>query len=181
MDCPPLAAAFDQQSADACVLETEIVDEEVGFHAPLNQLTGCNPLWNGTAGPRPPCAANVPTPALIPVQTSLPTNWTEIGCVAEGTNGRALVGASTTSPNMTRAMCVSLCQTKGFGLAGVEYSDECYCDNEMRNGASNTTVMWNDCTNHCAGNGTYIACISPVSRLYLACISPASNIGVIDV
>ena len=82
---------------------------------------------------------------------------------------------------MTRAMCVSLCQTKGFGLAGVEYSDECYCDNEMRNGASNTTVMWNDCTNHCAGNGTYIACISPVSRLYLACISPASNIGVIDV
>ena len=159
MDCPPLAAAFDQQSADACVLETEIVDEEVGFHAPLNQLTGCNPLWNGTAGPRPPCAANVPTPALIPVQTSLPTNWTEIGCVAEGTNGRALVGASTTSPNMTRAMCVSFCQNKGFGLAGVEYSDECYCDNEMRNGASNTTVMWNECTNHCAGNGAYLGYI----------------------
>ncbi len=68
--------------------------------------------------------------------------------------GSALTGASTTSPTMTRAMaCVSFCQEKGFGLAGVEYSDECYCDNEMRNAATNTTVMSNECTNHCAGNG----------------------------
>ncbi|TFK82488.1 WSC-domain-containing protein [Polyporus arcularius HHB13444] len=152
MDCPALAAAFDQQSADACVLETQIVNEEVGLHGPLDELAGCNPLWNGTTGPRPSCAANLTIPALVPVQTSLPTNWTEIGCVAEGPNGRALTGASTTSPTMTRATCVSFCQEKGFGLAGVEYSDECYCDNEMRNAATNTTVMWNECTNHCAGN-----------------------------
>ncbi|KAI0739627.1 hypothetical protein C8Q80DRAFT_1288255 [Daedaleopsis nitida] len=162
--CPPLAAVFDQASADACVLETQIVDENTGFHGPLSQLPGCNPIWNGT-GAHPACPPNLATPSLVSVTTPLPTNWTEIGCIAEGTTGRALTGASTTSPNMTRAACAAFCQTKGFALAGVEFSDECYCDNRMRNGASNSTVLWNECTNHCAGNSDEI-CGGP-SRLTL--------------
>ena len=93
-------------------------------------------------------------PQLIPVQAPLPTNWSEFGCIAEGTSGRALVGASMTNLNTTRAACVAFCELKGFALAGVEFSDECYCDDELRNGASNVTVAWNECTNHCAGNST---------------------------
>ncbi|EJF58368.1 WSC-domain-containing protein [Dichomitus squalens LYAD-421 SS1] len=153
MDCPPLAAAMDQASADACVLETEIVDEDTGFETPLSALPGCNPLWNGT-GLRTECLSDAELPQLIPAQTPLPTNWSKIGCIAEGTDGRALIGASTTSPNLTRAACVAFCESKGFALAGVEFSDECYCDDELRNGATNTTLIWNECTNHCAGNAT---------------------------
>ncbi|KAI0709314.1 hypothetical protein C8Q76DRAFT_105863 [Earliella scabrosa] len=163
LNCPPLAAAFDQASADACVLETEIVDEEVGFSGPLQKLPGCNPLWDGT-GTRPTCPST-PAPPLVPVTASLPGNWSEVGCIAEGTTGRALTGASTTAPNMTRAMCASFCQAKGFALAGVEYSNECYCDSQMRHGATATTVAWNECKNICAGNA-YEICGGP-SRLTL--------------
>lgn len=151
MNCPPLARIFDQASADACVLETQIVDEPAGFTSPITTLPGCNPLWDGT-GPRPTCP-NQPTPALVPAQTPLPAGWTEIGCIAEGTNGRALTGASMTSPGMTRAACANFCASKNFTLAGVEFSDECYCDNQMRNGAAGSTVTWNECSNTCAGNG----------------------------
>ncbi|RDX43613.1 WSC-domain-containing protein [Lentinus brumalis] len=154
MDCPPLAANFNQASADACVLETQVVAEDTGFSSPIKVLPGCNPLWDGT-GPRPTCSV-LNTPSLVPAQTPLPTGWTEVGCIAEGTNGRALTGASTTSPTMTRAACASFCASKGFALAGVEFSDECYCDSQMRNGASDSTVTWNECTNHCAGNANEI-------------------------
>ena len=100
MDCPVLAAVFDQPSADACVLEPDIVDEETGFDAPITVLPGCNPFWNGTV-PKPPCPdPNAPTPALVPAQIPIPTGWTELGCIAEAPSGRALTGASTTSPNL---------------------------------------------------------------------------------
>lgn len=163
LDCPPLAAVYDQASADACVLETQIVDEDTGFVNPISSLPGCNLPWDGT-GPRPTCPSG-PAPAIVPVATTLPTNWTEIGCTAEGPTGRALIGASRTSPNMTRASCAAFCQEKGFALAGAEYSDECYCDNELRNGASNTTVTWNECSNHCAGNGTLATCLFNIQLL----------------
>ena len=99
-----------------------------------------------------PSDPNAPTPALVPAQTPIPTGWTELGCIAEAPSGRALTGASTTSPNMTRAACVDFCASKGFSIAGAEFSDECYCDDEMRNGATMDLVIWNECTNHCAGN-----------------------------
>ncbi|KAI1789216.1 WSC-domain-containing protein [Ganoderma leucocontextum] len=172
MDCPPLAAVFDQASADACVLETQIVDEDTGFSAPISVLPGCNPLWNGT-GARPTCSGNssLPVPQLIPVQTPLPTNWSEIGCIAEGMNGRALTGASTTNPNMTPASCAAFCEEEGFALAGVEYSDECYCDDELRNDASNATVLWNECNNRCAGNTNEI-CGGPMRLTLLVTSNP---------
>ena len=56
---------------------------------------------------------------------------------------------------MTKSVCADFCASKGFKLAGVEFSDECYCDNQVRNGASETTITWNLCSNHCAGNGEY--------------------------
>ncbi|TBU27996.1 WSC-domain-containing protein [Dichomitus squalens] len=152
MDCPPLAAVFDQASADACTLETDIVDENIGLDSPITQLPGCNPFWDGT-GTKPACPnANAATPSLVAAQPPLPSGWNEIGCIAEGTNGRALTGASTTSPNMTKAVCADFCASKGFKLAGVEFSDECYCDNQVRNGASQNTITWNLCSNHCSGN-----------------------------
>ncbi|KAI0659966.1 WSC-domain-containing protein [Cubamyces menziesii] len=147
MDCPPLAAVFDQAAADACTLEGSVVDENIGLTTPLTSLPGCNPIY----GSGKPCA-NAGTPQLIPAQDPLPTGWTELGCIAEGTNGRALPALSMKDPNMTRAMCASYCGSHGYKLAGVEFSDECYCDNSVKNGASETFLTWSECSNHCAGN-----------------------------
>lgn len=148
--CPPLQAAVDQDAANACVIEGQIVDEEIGLTSPIASLPGCNPIWDGT-GSRPTCTDLV-TPGLVDAQKPLPSGWSDVGCIVEGTSGRALTGASTTDPAMTKAMCASFCDSKGFSYAGAEYSDECYCGNSFMNGASDTLVTWSDCSIQCAGN-----------------------------
>jgi hypothetical protein len=45
--------------------------------------------------------------------------------IAEGSSGRALTGAQTSSQSMTPALCASYCSNLGFGLSGTEYSTEC--------------------------------------------------------
>lgn len=47
-----------------------------------------------------------------------------VGVIAEGTNGRALTGASTSSPTMTNAICAAYCTGAGFALSGTEYGVE---------------------------------------------------------
>ena len=165
MDCPALAAVFDQAAADACVIEEDVVDENVGFDGPMTVLPGCNPIWDGT-GTKPACQSTNTVPALVPAQIPLPSGWNQLGCIAEGTNGRALTGASTKSPNMTRAFCANYCGAQGFSLAGVEFSDECYCDNQVRNGASETFITDDLCSNKCAGNGMF-----PLSPQRRHCLS----------
>ncbi|KAH9848790.1 WSC-domain-containing protein [Lenzites betulinus] len=146
-DCAPLAAVIDQTAADACVYEGDLVDEDVGLDAPITTLPGCNPVF----GTGQTCTVK-PNPPLVPAQTPLPAGWTALGCVAEGTNGRALTQLSTTAPNMTTAVCAAFCASHGFSLAGAEFGDECYCDNTLKNGASGAVLAWDQCTSHCAGN-----------------------------
>ncbi|KAI0823488.1 WSC-domain-containing protein [Trametes gibbosa] len=150
-DCPPLKAVVDQAAADACVLETSIVDEDIGLNGPIAKLPGCNPIY----GTNEACT-NGADPALVPAQQPLPSGWTELGCIAEGTNGRALPAVQTKFANMTKAMCASYCGSQGYKLAGAEFSDECYCDNSVKNGASENFLTWSQCSNHCAGNNNEI-------------------------
>jgi hypothetical protein len=58
----------------------------------------------------------------------LPRDW-KLACssgimVAEGTTGRALTGASTSSSDMTPKVCTAYCSSLGFALSGVEWSSE---------------------------------------------------------
>jgi hypothetical protein len=46
--------------------------------------------------------------------------------VAEGTIGRALISASTTSSSMTPGFCASYCTNLGYPISGTEYSSEWY-------------------------------------------------------
>ncbi|KAF7361017.1 hypothetical protein MSAN_01131900 [Mycena sanguinolenta] len=70
------------------------------------------------------------------VPTSLPGNWTSKGCYTDGqAAGRTLTGASyTDTTGMTVESCIAFCDGKGWVLAGVEYAQECYCDNYIENG-----------------------------------------------
>ncbi|KAI0367419.1 WSC-domain-containing protein [Pilatotrama ljubarskyi] len=149
MDCPPLKAVFDQDAADACVLETSIVNENIGLTEPISALPGCNPIYG--SGKSQACAQAV-APQIVPAQNPLPSGWSELGCIAEGTSGRALPALTMKDPGMTKAMCASYCGSHGYKLAGVEFGDECYCDNSVKNGASMNFLTWSQCNNHCAGN-----------------------------
>ncbi|KAJ7758795.1 copper radical oxidase [Mycena maculata] len=86
------------------------------------------------------------------VPTSLPGNWTSEGCYTDNqAAGRTLTGASfTNTTGMTVESCISFCGENNFILAGVEYAQECYCDNYIENGG--TTAPLSDCNMACTGN-----------------------------
>ncbi|KIP07217.1 hypothetical protein PHLGIDRAFT_35537 [Phlebiopsis gigantea 11061_1 CR5-6] len=174
--CQVLAPYINQDEAGACTLDSQIVNEAVGYSAPIPALPGCNPVRTdfSTAAS---CNGLV-TPGFANAAAPLTPGWGDLGCIAEGTNGRALTGASTTSPNMTANVCAGFCASKGFTYAGIEFGDECYCGNSFSNGATGNPVNWYECTSDCAGNSLYEKCGGP-QRLELlkagaASVTPSS-------
>lgn len=97
------------------------MDEDIGDTTAISVLPGCNMPWDGT-GPQPHCPLAA-TPSLVQAIQPLPSGWSDIGCIAEGTTGRALTGATIAISNMTRASCGAACGSRGFVYAGVEFGD----------------------------------------------------------
>ncbi|KAJ3553094.1 hypothetical protein NM688_g3799 [Phlebia brevispora] len=157
-DCPALAAVQDANAAAACEFSSQIVDEDIGLDGPISVLPGCNLPWDGN-GTMPACG-NLPTPGFVNAIEPLPSGWNAIGCIAEGTSGRALTGASISGSNMTKAVCSATCADLGFTYAGAEYGDECYCGNSFENGASQNTIPSEKCNTRCAAN-TFETCGGP--------------------
>ncbi|WVQ94260.1 hypothetical protein IAU59_001339 [Kwoniella sp. CBS 9459] len=93
---------------------------------------------------------------------TLPTGWaaTSPACISEASSGRALAADSFSADNMTISMCVSYCDVKGYGYAGLEYGRECYCANTLTN--TNPSSQAYGCNMPCAGDKTAI-CGGPSS------------------
>ncbi|KAI0782062.1 hypothetical protein C8Q75DRAFT_539770 [Abortiporus biennis] len=152
--CPPLKAHLNANAH--CVYPGQIVQEDIGDKHPINNLPGCNDVWDLT-GPKPTCASSSAS-AIVDTQTPILTGWSEFGCVAEASSGRALSGASyVDANNMTQNSCAAFCGQKGFKYAGVEWSQECYCGNSFSNSASGATLAAPTCNMPCKGN-EYQAC-----------------------
>ncbi len=82
-------------------------------------------LWNNTNYVAP---HNPPTPN---------NQFSYIGCFTEGRGGRALGAtagktafAKADAIGMTVEMCASICFNKGYNWMGVEYGQECYCNQD---------------------------------------------------
>ncbi|KAI0692895.1 hypothetical protein BC835DRAFT_1276877 [Cytidiella melzeri] len=148
--CPALHSYIDTTMASACKPDSTTPNEDVGLNDEISALPGCNALRAPGVAPSTVCAEAIP--GFIPYETPLPSGWGKVGCIAEGTSGRALSAASTTMSNMTTAGCVAFCTSKGFSIAGVEFGDECYCGNSFSNGATGTSVAVDQCNTACAGN-----------------------------
>ncbi|KAJ7186426.1 galactose oxidase, partial [Mycena filopes] len=85
------------------------------------------------------------------VPANLPGNWSSFGCYTDNTAARTLTGATTTDAvNMTVENCIDFCDAKQFIFAGVEFMQECYCDNFIENAATQTPIT--DCNLACKGN-----------------------------
>lgn len=126
-DCPAFAAVQDTIAPGACQFEGMIVNENIGADGAIAALPGCNLPWDGT-GPEPTCTFTA-TPGLIEAIQPLPSGWSDLGCIAEGTTGRALTGATVVASNMTKAFCSAACGSQGFIYAGAEYGDVRLCGN----------------------------------------------------
>ncbi|GJE85352.1 DUF1996 and WSC domain-containing protein [Phanerochaete sordida] len=158
--CQVLQPYIDQNAAKACTLAADVVNEDVGLNgSQLSALPGCNPVRTDFSTPAS-CPGQA-SPQFGKTVAALTPGWSDLGCIAEGTSGRALTGASTTSPNMTLNACAAYCGAGGFAFAGVEFGDECYCGNTLANGASQTPVASDQCSTACAGNPQYEKCGGP--------------------
>ncbi|EIN04521.1 galactose oxidase [Punctularia strigosozonata HHB-11173 SS5] len=85
------------------------------------------------------------------VPTKLPGNWTSKGCWTDDTGSRTLGAASfTDTANMTVENCISFCDKQSFIFAGIEFAQECYCDNFIKSSAAQSPLT--DCSDACTGN-----------------------------
>ena len=91
------------------------------------------------------------------------------GCYAEGTKGSALASTSWSAPNMTVEGGGGFGQGKGWGYAGVEYGDVCYCGSGISNGGGVAPDVETGCDMLCAGS-QYEFCGGP-NRLNVYSVS----------
>ena len=101
-------------------------------------------------------ASDAQNSAAAALQAKLPAGWKPAStkCVHE-VSGRALTGATTAGDDMTVEKCASFCSGKGYTLAGLEYSGECYCGNELSNGASLDKTS-DQCNMKCSGDASTV-------------------------
>ncbi|KAK8232248.1 hypothetical protein HDK90DRAFT_467432 [Phyllosticta capitalensis] len=82
--------------------------------------------------------------------------WSYLGCYTDSGNPRALGGINQAGATNSVESCIAFCQSKGFVLAGGEYSQECWCGNSI----TTTKNADTSCNMACSGNGTE-ACGGP--------------------
>ncbi|KAK2773429.1 copper radical oxidase [Colletotrichum kahawae] len=113
----------------------------------------CNMLCGGNnselcGGPN---RINLYKGAVAPKTPSvLPTGWKSQGCLKDNTGGRSLgVYVSVDGGSTNVANYIAACAAAGYALAGVEYAQECWCDNSIRFSGVSTT---DGCNMPCKGN-----------------------------
>jgi len=91
-----------------------------------------------------------PVPSVhSPIQVGI---WTSIGCYSDSVEARTLRTRVSVSGCMTEEACVAQCQSEKFGFAGVESSNECFCDTAISNGG--VPIAATSCNMACQGNSS---------------------------
>lgn len=85
----------------------------------------------------------------LQISSTLPENWSSLGCYTDSTSARGLQLDSYASDDMTEGKCIGYCDSKGCLYAGVEYGRECRCDNYIHLPSTETNAS--ECNFHCAG------------------------------
>ncbi|EKM51419.1 uncharacterized protein PHACADRAFT_263533 [Phanerochaete carnosa HHB-10118-sp] len=93
-----------------------------------------------------------------PVTSGLPSGWKYGACYVDNANGRVFAEEDPDNSALTVESCISSCTSQGFSVAGMEYSVQCFCGNELINGA--VTAPDSDCNMACGGSATE-ACGGP--------------------
>ncbi|KFZ11619.1 hypothetical protein V501_04668 [Pseudogymnoascus sp. VKM F-4519 (FW-2642)] len=75
-----------------------------------------------------------------------------LGCYSDDVNNRTLryrLAIANEATLMTAELCRNTCLTKGFNYSGVEFGQQCFCDDELYGSGAPTT----GCTMACPGGG----------------------------
>lgn len=130
-DCPVFNLIPDKQ-AEGCKISTGVNEKVSGI---LPALPGCNPVQPGPNASPQPNTCGAPTQIDYSDQSGFvdltSKGWGYTGCGTDDYYNRALTGANTANDQMTNENCVAFCESKGFSIAGTEYSRECYCESKI--------------------------------------------------
>lgn len=120
---------------DVCKVSPR-VDEEINTWIP--QLPGCNPIQEGpkNAVPAPRCAAvsTLSPPKSFSSDLTASHGWGYLGCAVDSLSSRVLPFKRKATKDMTIEKCVEHCSSFGYKVAGLEYTQECYCGNSIDSG-----------------------------------------------
>ncbi|KAJ7280578.1 hypothetical protein C8J57DRAFT_1711667 [Mycena rebaudengoi] len=86
------------------------------------------------------------------IATDLPDPWAYVGCYVDNAHGRILANEQPDNTNLTMELCVDICAAQNFTIAAGEFSRQCFCGDELVNGAEPADES--DCNTACAGNST---------------------------
>ena len=134
-------------------------DSYVSSSATNTSLTDCNMVCNGNssefcgAGNRLDMYASSTTAPSVKVKSSTPaplTGWFSLGCYNDSVGTRTLSNTEYLNVAMTIEACTAACSKAGYNYAGVEYADECYCDNTLQEYAA--LVTDGRCSMSCNGD-----------------------------
>nr|ABD61575.1 copper radical oxidase [Phanerodontia chrysosporium] len=108
------------------------------------------------------------------VTSGLPSGWKYGACYVDNAHGRIFQTQIPDSNTLTVESCVHTCAGQGFSIAGMEYSVQCFCGNELINGA--VTAPDTDCGMPCGGKASE-ACGGP-NRLSVYSSGPITALPV---
>lgn len=97
-----------------------------------------------------------PQSSSLAPASDLPSGWKYAGCSVDNLNPRSLpLAFYRDSFGMTGETCIAFCNSKGYNVAGTEYSSECYCGTVLPSLAQES-----DCSMACSGDSSE-ACGGP--------------------
>ncbi|OCF41274.1 hypothetical protein I317_04932 [Kwoniella heveanensis CBS 569] len=82
----------------------------------------------------------------VTVTINKPDGW--VGCWTDNSNSRTLQGYAYNASPMSSKACRIACANQGFAYAGTEFGSQCFCGNEIANGAKAPT---SSCSTKCSG------------------------------
>jgi hypothetical protein len=118
----------------------------------IYSYNGTTPLTATSTTAMPTSTSSV-TSTSTNLAITAPGAYKSLGCYSDITSNRTLgfVGDYPGAHgNMTIEPCQGACENAGYVFAGVEFGDECWCDNVIR--GIGTSVSSTDCNMPCSGN-----------------------------
>ncbi len=112
--------------------------------APPPAVSSAAPSAGGVTTSKPVATSQTTT------ATGIPAGWGYDGCYKEGNPGRALNHQQPDSQTNTVESCIKTCVGLGYKVAGMEFGQQCFCDNFIYNGAAPTAA--GNCNMPCPGN-----------------------------
>ncbi|TGO48765.1 hypothetical protein BCON_0230g00080 [Botryotinia convoluta] len=172
----PVFKLTTNEVANGCRVPPSVHEQISGV---LPKLPGCNEVQNGpgNASPQSGCGATttIGTPMWPYTDVTKSKSFAYMGCGFD-TPGqpRTLQGDSLQdNTGMTIEKCIDFCNSKGFSIAGLEYSTQCFCDDKMLAGRDPVPGLIGGCTMPCSGNDKQICGDAGLLSLYKKC--PNSN------